>query len=231
MRPRGLRRLDLHLINQEKSLCFKDSDTTYRQDGCTIGQDYMRIDGTTINRGTLKAQNVTVDTSDVLGRGAFSTVRRGSWNHNGQSTTVAIKECEIIGSTQSRRQMMLKELRMLSKDRSDCITQLHGAFLKKDSVIMVMELMDRGSLQALIYHNILPETVVTAISYQIIEAMCFLHKKRRLHRDLKPANVLVNSSGQVKLCDLGMASMGDQSLSTTVLGTRAASSASLWSPK
>ena len=40
---------------------------------------------------------------------------------------------------------------------------------------------------------------------QIVSAVYCLHSADLVHRDLKPANVLINSRGDVKLCDFGQA--------------------------
>jgi len=41
--------------------------------------------------------------------------------------------------------------------------------------------------------------------YQIVKSVAFLHSKRILHRDLKPQNILVDSQGNIKTADFGLA--------------------------
>jgi mitogen-activated protein kinase kinase len=40
-----------------------------------------------------------------------------------------------------------------------------------------------------------------------------------MHRDIKPSNVLVNSKGQIKLCDFGVSSELEGSVADTFVGT------------
>ena len=41
--------------------------------------------------------------------------------------------------------------------------------------------------------------------FQILSGVDFLHSHRIVHRDLKPQNLLVNSKGEIKLADFGLA--------------------------
>jgi serine/threonine protein kinase len=62
--------------------------------------------------------------------------------------------------------------------------------------------------------------MLAAISYQLIKGLAYLHHERTLHRDVKVANVLLDSSGRVKLADLGLASnRNETSMNTTMVGT------------
>ncbi|GFP80288.1 cyclin-dependent kinase g-1 [Phtheirospermum japonicum] len=45
---------------------------------------------------------------------------------------------------------------------------------------------------------------VKRLMRELLEGVRFLHRSRVMHRDLKPSNVLVNSKGDLKICDFGM---------------------------
>lgn len=51
----------------------------------------------------------------------------------------------------------------------------------------------------------IPEPVLGKIAASIINALHYLHTIKIIHRDIKPSNILINRSGEVKLCDFGIA--------------------------
>lgn len=227
MKPKVGLSVNVDLINRQRldeSLDFHEGDTTYRQDGVTIGRDYLRLEGRTVSRGELTPDFLS--SQEIIGKGAFSTVHRALWNRPStkKPLSVAIKQFSLIESSKQRREMLLKELRALCLMDDDSLVQLHGAFLQadEDSVTMVLEFMDKGSLDDLIQQHSrqpLSESMIAPAAYQMLCGLSFLHQHRMLHRDLKPANVLLHSNGSVKLCDFGMSTLGEQSMSTTVVGT------------
>ena len=48
-------------------------------------------------------------------------------------------------------------------------------------------------------------SVLKSLTYQLLNGLLYLHEAHIIHRDLKPANILINSSGTVKIGDLGLA--------------------------
>jgi serine/threonine protein kinase len=220
--------IDVDLINEDrtpkKKLDFDFGDTTYRQDGFSIGRDYLRYDGTTMTRGgsLLLPESLGLTVDQLLGQGAFSKVHKGIWKSKEKGEIqVAVKQCCILESSAERRSMLLAELKALCKVDCDCLVRFEGAFLKQDSVFVIMEYMDRGSLEQLLHSKppFLSSTFVATAAFQMLWGLSYLHHERVLHRDIKPGNVLLHSNGYVKLCDFGMATMSDQTLNTTMVGT------------
>lgn len=58
------------------------------------------------------------------------------------------------------------------------------------------------------------------ITDSILAGLVYLYEAHRImHRDIKPSNVLVNSRGQIKLCDFGVATETVNSVANTFVGT------------
>ena len=236
MRNRGILggislNVDVELINHEyketTKIGYCMGDSTYRHDGFSIGKDYLRLEGRTITRGELVP--TALELQNLIGQGAFSKVYKGLWKqravkHDYKVTPVAVKEFCLMDCSQQRRDMLLKELRALCKIKSECLVKLEGAFLHEDTVTMVLEYMDCGSLEDVLKHNqkfvvSMEDSVTASVAFQMLCGLSYLHNERIIHRDIKPGNVLIHSDGSVKLCDFGLASLSDKSLQTTVVGT------------
>jgi serine/threonine protein kinase len=214
--------LNIDAINSEAedtNLSFQLNDECFRHDGVSIGADFLRLEGETLTRGEIATGSLQLE--HIIGKGAFSEVRLGRWTRkNNGVLTVAIKHFRVITGSSERPNMLVRELKAFTKVESDHIIRLYGAYLDEDHVTMVLEYMNLGSLHDIIQQTkAMKEAMVAPIAYQILLGLKDLHEKGIMHRDLKPANVLLNSDGEVKLCDAGMASLEEQTLNSTVLGT------------
>jgi len=74
---------------------------------------------------------------------------------------------------------------------------------------VALEYMDRGDLTGRITSATAvipsPETEIAYVCQQVLNALNYMHNMNRVHRDLKSDNVLINSDGECKLADFGMA--------------------------
>lgn len=62
--------------------------------------------------------------------------------------------------------------------------------------------------------------VLGKIAESVLGGLSYLYSAHKImHRDLKPSNILVNSKGQIKLCDFGVSSELEGSIAETFVGT------------
>jgi serine/threonine protein kinase len=91
------------------------------------------------------------------------------------------------------------------------------------NIIKVTDLIDDGDTVAFVMEHIEGETLkeyldrkgklsdaeIKNLFSQMLEAVGYVHDKKLVHRDIKPSNFMINSEGQIKLLDFGIAKNTD----------------------
>uniref|UniRef100_A0A4W3JQ90 Dual specificity mitogen-activated protein kinase kinase 1 n=1 Tax=Callorhinchus milii TaxID=7868 RepID=A0A4W3JQ90_CALMI len=120
------------------------------------------------------------------------------------------------------RNQIIRELQVLHECNSPYIVGFYGAFYSDGEISICMEHMDGGSLdQVLKKAGRITEVVLGKVSIAVIKGLAYLREKHKImHRDVKPSNILVNSRGEIKLCDFGVSGQLIDSMANSFVGTR-----------
>ncbi|KAG9228225.1 kinase-like domain-containing protein [Amylocarpus encephaloides] len=130
---------------------------------------------------------------------------------------MAMKELRLELDDAKFRQIIM-ELDILHKCLSPYIIDFYGAFFQEGAVYMCIEFMDGGSIDK-IYSDGMPENVLRKITYCTTQGLKTLKDDHNIiHRDVKPTNILVNTRGQVKICDFGVSGNLVASIANTNIG-------------
>ncbi|ROT41058.1 kinase-like protein [Sodiomyces alkalinus F11] len=137
---------------------------------------------------------------------------------NGSSGTImAMKEIRLE-LEETKFTTILRELVILHQCVSPYIIDFYGAFFQEGAVYMCIEYMDGGSIDKL-YAGGVPENVLKKISHSTILGLKSLKDDHSIiHRDVKPTNILVNTRGQIKICDFGVSGNLVASMAKTNIG-------------
>ncbi|KAJ3332780.1 hypothetical protein HDU76_013107 [Blyttiomyces sp. JEL0837] len=117
----------------------------------------------------------------------------------------------------------IKEIHIMDGIQSNYVVQFYGSYLKESVLWIVMEYCAAGSVSDImnLCHTTLDEEQISVICLNVLMGLGYLHSKRKIHRDIKAGNILINSKGEAKLADFGVAGQLSDAVSKrqTVIGT------------
>ena len=165
-------------------------------------------------------QNIT--SADIkhlknIGSGSSGTVQKVI--HIPTGDPMAIKRVQLSGDILTSKQVGM-EMSIMKKCASKYIIEYYGVFMQDSEVVLCMEYMNYGSLEYL-YKSFgaFPEQIACDINAVVVDALSHLKTFGITHRDIKPSNILVNSSGEVKVCDFGVSGTLVNSIADSFVGT------------
>jgi len=154
-----------------------------------------------------------------LGSGNGGVVDRV--RHKGTQVEMARKMIMMDVKPTIRKQIVT-ELKILHECNSPYIVGFFGAYQCDGEVNIFMEYMDGGSLDLIMKKmGRIHEPYTRKITHAVLRGLAYLREKHQIiHRDVKPSNILVNSQGEIKICDFGVSGQLIDSMANTFVGTR-----------
>ena len=153
----------------------------------------------------IKRSDITWEGSEVIGRGAFSTVSRATWKNK----KVAVKEL-VLEEDHNRNQQLAAFHAEASVHASVVHDHIARVFAMCNSGVLVLELGNENLKEWLEKRRWLHWELKLRVLYQAASGLCHLHSMGLVHRDVKSRNFLVfycspHELPTIKLCDFGLA--------------------------
>ncbi|KAK9758746.1 Protein kinase domain [Popillia japonica] len=120
------------------------------------------------------------------------------------------------------KKQIIRELKVLHNCNFPNIVGFYGAFYSDGEISICMEYMDAGSLDLILKKaSRIPENILGKITSAVLKGLSYLRDKHAIiHRDVKPSNILINSNGEIKICDFGVSGQLIDSMANSFVGTR-----------
>ncbi|OHT05926.1 STE family protein kinase [Tritrichomonas foetus] len=115
---------------------------------------------------------------------------------------VAVKEMLLDSNNE---ECLLDETRLMASMNHSHIVKFYSAYRVRNTLWIVMEHMDGGSLTNAATYCECQEAHIAYFAREVLIALDYMHSQRKIHRDIKTDNVLITSDGNVKLADFGYA--------------------------
>ncbi|CAL4976608.1 unnamed protein product [Urochloa decumbens] len=151
-------------------------------------------------------EHITNGYSNLLGKGAFGEVYRGTLD---DQCLVAVKKYK----DGTRKEEFAKEVIVHSQINHKNVVRLLGCCTEENSLMIVMEFICNGNLNNILHCNSANDRVPFPldkrldIAIDLAEVLSYMHSMYSpvLHGDIKPANILLDENLVPKLSDFGIA--------------------------
>ncbi|XP_005408809.1 PREDICTED: G protein-coupled receptor kinase 4 isoform X1 [Chinchilla lanigera] len=143
----------------------------------------------------------------VLGKGGFGEVCACQVRATGKMYACKKLEKKRI-KKRGGEAMALNEKRLLEKVHSRFVVNLAYAYETKETLCLVLTIMNGGDLKFHIYNLGSPGFDEKRAVFYAAEVCCGLEdlqRERIAYRDLKPENILLDDYGHIRISDLGLA--------------------------
>src|SRR4029453_9493339 len=109
------------------------------------------------------------------------------------------------------RRRLRQEVRLARQVTHANVCRVYDIGEAQGELYLSMEYVDGEDLPALLRRiGKLPADQGPGISPKLCAGLAAAHAKGMLHRDLKPANIMIDSSGEVRIMDFGLAAISDE---------------------
>jgi serine/threonine protein kinase len=160
-----------------------------------------------------------LEKKELLGSGVSGDVYRAE--HKNLNKSFALKVVPYKDD-KTFKSLIENEVKALHGCKSEHLIKCYASYIDNNSVNIVLEYMDMGTLSDIIKKvKKIPENMMGIITVHLLKGLHFMHSRKIIHRDMKPSNVLVNSKGEVKISDFGVSTFVKETLGRkmTMVGT------------
>lgn len=216
-------------------LCSVDGRVSFSEDSnaltaVSVSIDMSRPSATNFMRG------------ELIGKGSYGAVYRGMQRNNNR--IIAMKEIRLPGVVEAQLkapsdkpgaasakeetalvrevEAVKRELTVLKQLSHPNIVRYLNDEIADGTLRIYMEYVSGGSVtSALKSYGSFEEPQAAALCFQLLQGLAYMHRRGIIHRDLKGDNLLLDTSSQLKIADLGTAKsiIASATMTAKIVGT------------
>ncbi|EIW83742.1 kinase-like protein [Coniophora puteana RWD-64-598 SS2] len=219
--------INLHKVGKDKTAILRDGDEiAFGQSKAQPNSplhDYRYIYRHRASKRHRSVVELFYQFGNQIGQGTFGTVIQGLSRSTNKWYAIKVLNGKALRRAYAVSPLLVpREIFALEKLQHENLCQLKEVFFESSRISLVYELVDGGNLQNLIdSRGCLKNQLACYITYQIANALSFVHSQGIVHRDLKPENILLTSADPpiVKVADFGLAKEIHEASSLHVSGS------------
>ncbi|HEX9424511.1 MAG TPA: serine/threonine-protein kinase [Pyrinomonadaceae bacterium] len=147
---------------------------------------------------------------ETLGVGGMGTVYKARDTHLDRFVALKVLRTDL-GAEEDYSARLQQEARIAAAVNHPNVVQVFDSGTDHGQFYVVMELVDRGSLDDLMaLQPRLSEKKVLETGIQVAKGLRAAHRRGLIHRDVKPANIMFVDEHSAKIGDFGLASTATQ---------------------
>jgi serine/threonine protein kinase len=140
-----------------------------------------------------------------LGRGGMGVVYRARHDETGRVVAIKVLHRELAADPRLASQFVREGRAASLANHPGIVNVTDFGKLPSGRAYLVMELVEFGTLEAVLAAGALPPRRAVGIARRIVAALAAAHVRGVIHRDLKPSNVFLDPEDHVKIGDFGAA--------------------------
>ena len=164
-----------------------------------------------------------------IGSGSFGDIFAGINKEDGREVAVKrVVKLRLIRRPEDRREIE----NLVALADSEHVVRYISFFEDEDFSYIVLELME-GNLEEFFDENTVDTAEITHLCKDVVMGLQFLHERKIVHRDLKPQNILykIHPKLCLKIADFGLSRAIDNTVFSTIFGTRCWMAPEVFKPK
>lgn len=146
-----------------------------------------------------------------LGQGSFGVVYKV--RRKSDKEVYVLKQIDLSRMSRGQIHEASKEAELMAKLNNKYIVKFHQTFSADKKINIIMELCENGDLGLYLKKQMgrqLPESKIWKFFIEMALGLHYLHQNKILHRDIKTINMFLAKDDCIKIGDLGVAKVLNQ---------------------